>query len=80
MARHEHLPKELKHLAWLSLADADGQEYWAAMNLWACTPPRITRSSTATSPQARRDVILDLENHHNFAWKETHEIAAPSAK
>jgi RNA-splicing ligase RtcB len=33
MARHEHLPKELKHLAWLSLEDADGQEYWAAMNL-----------------------------------------------
>src|SRR5438067_7596521 len=33
MARHEHLPKELKHLAWLSLDDADGQEYWAAMNL-----------------------------------------------
>src|SRR6185436_19822294 len=29
MARHEHLPKELKHLAWLSLDDADGQEYWA---------------------------------------------------
>jgi tRNA-splicing ligase RtcB len=26
MARHEHLPKELKHLAWLSLDDADGQE------------------------------------------------------
>jgi len=22
MARHEHLPKELKHLAWLSLDDA----------------------------------------------------------
>ena len=33
MARHEHLPKELKHLAWLSLDGADGQEYWAAMNL-----------------------------------------------
>ena len=32
MARHEHLPEELKHLAWLSLEDADGQEYWAAMN------------------------------------------------
>ena len=29
----QHLPKELKHLAWLSLDDADGQEYWAAMNL-----------------------------------------------
>ena len=28
------LPKELKHLAWLvARYDADGQEYWAAMNL-----------------------------------------------
>ena len=25
MARHEHLPKELKHLAWLSLDDASGR-------------------------------------------------------
>jgi tRNA-splicing ligase RtcB (3'-phosphate/5'-hydroxy nucleic acid ligase) len=33
MARHQHLPKELKHLAWLALESADGQEYWAAMNL-----------------------------------------------
>ncbi len=33
MARHEQLPNELKRLAWLSLAEADGQEYWAAMNL-----------------------------------------------
>jgi tRNA-splicing ligase RtcB len=44
MARHEHLPKELKNLAWLSLDDADGQEYWAAMNLRAATLPRTTRS------------------------------------
>jgi RNA-splicing ligase RtcB len=33
MALHEQLPKELKQLAWLSLADADGVEYWAAMSL-----------------------------------------------
>ena len=26
MALHEQLPKELRQLAWLSLADADGQE------------------------------------------------------
>ena len=23
---------------------------------------------------ARRDVLLDLENHHNFAWKERHVV------
>jgi tRNA-splicing ligase RtcB len=69
------LPKELKHLAWLSLDDSDGQEYWAAMNLMgryaaanhALIHRHITRKLGA-------DVILDLENHHNFAWKETHEI------
>jgi tRNA-splicing ligase RtcB len=75
MARHEHLPKELKHLAWLSLDDADGQEYWAAMNLMgryaaanhACIHKHIARKLGA-------HVILDIENHHNFAWKETHEV------
>jgi tRNA-splicing ligase RtcB len=74
MARHERLPKELKHLAWLSLADADGQEYWAAMSL-------MGRYAAANHALIHRfigrklgtDVILDIENHHNFAWKETHE-------
>ena len=33
MDRHTELPKELKHLAWLSLDEEAGQEYWAAMNL-----------------------------------------------
>ena len=33
MERHAELPKELKHLAWLSLDSEAGQEYWAAMNL-----------------------------------------------
>jgi tRNA-splicing ligase RtcB (3'-phosphate/5'-hydroxy nucleic acid ligase) len=27
------LPRELKRLAWLSLDSAEGQEYWAAMEL-----------------------------------------------
>jgi tRNA-splicing ligase RtcB len=73
-ARHEHLPKQLKRLAWLSLADADGQEYWAAMSL-------MGRYAAANHALIHRyigrklgtDVILDIENHHNFAWKETHE-------
>jgi tRNA-splicing ligase RtcB (3'-phosphate/5'-hydroxy nucleic acid ligase) len=30
---HPELPPQLRRLAWLSLSDADGQEYWAAMNL-----------------------------------------------
>jgi len=75
MARHSELPKELKHLAWLSLDDADGQEYWAAMNLmgrYAAANHALIHRHIARSLGA--DVILDIENHHNFAWKETHVI------
>jgi tRNA-splicing ligase RtcB len=74
MARHEHLPKELKHLAWLSLADADGQEYWAAMSLmgrYAAANHALIHRHIAR--KLGTDVILDIENHHNFAWKEIHE-------
>ena len=73
MARHEELPKELKHLAWLSLDDEDGQEYWAAMNLMghyaAANHALIHR---AIGRKLGAECILDVENHHNFAWKETH--------
>jgi tRNA-splicing ligase RtcB len=75
MARHEHLPKELKHLAWLSLDDADGQEYWAAMNLmgrYAAANHALIHKHIAKKLGA--NVILDIENHHNFAWKERHVV------
>ena len=75
MARHEHLPKELKHLAWLSLDDADGQEYWAAMNLmgrYAAANHALIHKHIAKKVGA--NVILDIENHHNFAWKERHVV------
>ena len=75
MARHEHLPKELKHLAWLSLDDADGQEYWAAMNLmgrYAAANHALIHHHIGRKLGAHR--VLDIENHHNFAWKETHVV------
>ncbi len=75
MARHESLPKELKHLAWLSLDDADGQEYWAAMNLmglYAAANHALIHRHIAR--KLGENVILDIENHHNFAWKERHVI------
>lgn len=68
MARHDRLPKELKHLAWLSLDDADGQEYWAAMNLMgryaAANHALIHKHITK---KLGTHVMLDIENHHNFA-------------
>ena len=73
--RHPELPRELRHLAWLNLADADGQEYWAAMEL-------MGRYAAANHELIHRhiaghlglEVLLDVENHHNFAWREHHLI------
>lgn len=75
MDLHEDLPKELKHLAWLSLEEGAGQEYWTAMNLmgrYAAANHAVIHKRIAK--KAGADVILDIENHHNFAWKETHVI------
>ncbi len=75
MDRHKELPKELKHLAWLSLEEAAGQEYWAAMNLmgsYAAANHALIHKYIARALGA--DVVLDIENHHNFAWKERHVI------
>ncbi|HEX5397882.1 MAG TPA: RtcB family protein [Verrucomicrobiae bacterium] len=68
-------PSELKRLAWLSLDSQEGQEYWNAMELMgryaaanhACIHRHIARHLEA-------EVLLSLENHHNFAWKEKHVI------
>ncbi len=75
MSLHDDLPKELKHLAWLSLDQADGQEYWAAMNLmgqYAAANHALIHRYIARKVGA--NVILDVENHHNFAWKERHVV------
>ncbi len=75
MERHPELPKELKHLAWLSIGEAAGQEYWAAMNLmgrYAAANHALIHHHIARKLGAR--VMLDIENHHNFAWKERHVV------
>jgi tRNA-splicing ligase RtcB len=69
------LPKELKRLAWLSLDSQAGQEYWAAMELmgrYAAANHALIHRHVAEHLGA--EVLLDLENHHNFAWKERHRI------
>lgn len=69
------LPKELKRLAWLSLDSAEGQEYWAAMELmgrYAAANHALIHRHIAANLGA--EVLLDVENHHNFAWKERHVI------
>ena len=69
------LPKALSHLAWLDLSSEAGQEYWAAMELMG----RYAAANHALIHQhiARHlgvDVRLDIENHHNFAWRERHHL------
>ena len=72
-AKHKDLPKELSYLAWLDLDSADGQEYWAAMELmgqYASANHYLIHKRIARHLGA--GVLLDIENHHNFAWKERH--------
>lgn len=73
MSLRPELPKELQHLAWLDMDSEAGQEYWAAMNLmgdYAAANHAVIHREIAKALKA--DVLLQVENHHNFAWKEVH--------
>jgi len=74
-ARHADLPRELIHLAWLDLDQEEGNEYWAAMELmgrYAAANHELIHRHLAA--HLGLEVLLDVENHHNFAWKERHII------
>ena len=65
------LPKELQHLGWLPLGSEPGQAYWLAMNLMG----RYASANHHTLHRALSDALgirpeRQLENHHNFAWRE----------
>ena len=73
--RHPELPRELAHLAWLDLSSEAGQEYWQAMELmgrYAAANHQLIHEHVARALGA--DVLLDVENHHNFAWRERHRL------
>lgn len=73
MEFHPELPKELRQLAWLDLDTEPGQEYWAAMELmglYAAANHACIHRAVAKALGAK--VLADVENHHNFAWKEEH--------
>jgi tRNA-splicing ligase RtcB len=74
MDLHPELPKELRYLAWLDLNSDPGREYWAAMQLmgqYAAANHAVIHKHIAKNLGAK--VLLDVENHHNFAWKEQHD-------
>ena len=68
------LPREAQHFAWLGLDTEEGQEYWLSMNLAgdyarACHERIHQNLSKALGLKP----LANVNNHHNFAWKE--EIA-----
>lgn len=66
------LPGDASSLAWLDLDTEAGQEYWLAMNLageYASANHHQIHERIGAALGER--ALLMVENHHNFAWKET---------
>ncbi len=65
------LPREAQHLAWLDMSSDAGSEYFLSMNLAGeyakANHEQIHRKMAKTLGEKP---ILNIENHHNFAWKE----------
>lgn len=74
---HPDLPKELSYLAWLDL-DKEGAEYWHAMELmgqFASANHHIIHDKVCRDlAQMDAPALFQVENHHNFAWKERHAV------
>jgi tRNA-splicing ligase RtcB len=71
-AAHPMLPSEARKLSWLSLDTAQGQEYWVSMELagrFAAANHELIHRRVARAAGLRE--VAAVENHHNFAWKET---------
>ncbi len=68
------LQKEASNLAWFSLDEQEGIEYWMAMKLagdYASACHHVIHDKVAK--QLGRQPLTRVENHHNFAWKELYE-------
>jgi tRNA-splicing ligase RtcB len=60
-------------LAWLEIKEPEGREYWAAMELmgrYASANHACIHAHIVAHLGAR--VLWQVENHHNFAWRERH--------
>lgn len=70
--KHPELEGAARNLAWLDL-DEEGAEYWAAMELMG----KYASANHHLIHEAIIDflghaVLKQVENHHNFAWRENH--------
>lgn len=71
---HPELEGHARNLAWLKLDREEGHEYWAAMELmgkYASANHHIIHEAIIGSLD--RPVLKQIENHHNFAWREKHQ-------
>ena len=69
---HPNLPDVVKHLAWLDMDSDAGREYWIGMELagrFASACHEIIHREVAKAAGFKE--VAAIENHHNFAWKET---------
>lgn len=67
------LPAEARSLAWLSLDEEAGEEYWISMNLAGEYAKACHDVIHATLGRVLGlQPVCRVENHHNFAWKEMH--------
>lgn len=70
-----HLPESHRALAWLSLDSELGREYWEAMQLagrFASANHHVLHERVAA--RLGLQPTLQIENHHNHAWKERHIV------
>lgn len=71
MQLQPHLPKEVKHLAWLDMDSELGQEYWLSMQLaGAFAQANHVVIHERIAKYTGFSVLASTENHHNFAWIE----------
>ncbi len=71
---HPKLENVVRHLAWLDLDSEAGIEYWISMELagrFASANHKVIHERVAKAAGVKE--IASVENHHNFAWKETLE-------
>lgn len=68
-----HLEPSVQHLGWLPLSTEVGQEYWLSMELagrYAQANHAVIHQRVAKAAGLKPAAVI--ENHHNFAWRETY--------
>ncbi len=68
------IEKHLTHLAWFDLDTEEGEEYWAAMQLMGLySAANHNLIHHHVSKHLGAEVLVEIDNHHNFAWKEIYD-------